>query len=62
MVNSAEMKKMLPLIFRNLLNTRELEKIKSAVVDNGLMKEHAYKVKQTLYWQSRRIGNDEEII
>ena len=44
MANSADLKKMLLLIFRNLLNTRELEKIKSAAVDNGLMKEHAYKV------------------
>lgn len=35
------------VIVRNLLNTRELEKIKSAVVDNGLMKEHAYKILDT---------------
>ena len=29
---------------RNLLNTRELEKIKTAVIDNGLLENHSYKV------------------
>lgn len=35
------------IIVRNLLNTRELEKIKTAVIDNGLLENHSYKVLDT---------------
>ena len=34
--------------FRKLLNSREIEKIKTTVIDNGLMKEHSYKVKHNM--------------